>query len=185
MAKSDYKAYEDKMQKTVDAMVSEFETIRAGRASAAVLNKVTVNYYGTDTPLSQVATLSVPEPRMLVIQPWDPSLLKAIEKAILASDVGITPANDGKVIRLVFPTLTEERRRELTKEITKMGEDAKVAIRNIRREANDKCKEMKKASQMTEDEQKQSEKAVQDLVDKYIKLVDEVTAKKDKEIMEI
>ena len=185
MAKSDYKVYEDKMQKTVDAMVSEFETIRAGRASAAVLNKVTVNYYGTDTPLSQVATLSVPEPRMLVIQPWDPSLLKAIEKAILASDVGITPTNDGKNVRLAFPPLTEERRRDLTKLVHKYAEEGKVAVRNVRRDAMEYFKAQKKKSEITEDDLKICEKELQELTDEYIKKVDAAAAKKEKELLEI
>ena len=150
-----------------------------------MLSRVNVDYYGTPTPISSVANVNVSDARTLTITPWDASLNKPIEKAILASDVGITPSNDGKVIRLLFPQLTEERRKELKKQISKMGEDTKVALRNIRREANDKCKEMKKASEMNEDEQKQSEKSVQDLTDKYIKMVDEITAKKDKEIMEI
>lgn len=183
--KLDTKAYEAKMKKTIEVYEDNLGTVRVGRANAAVLSRVTVDYYGTPTPISSVANVSVSDARTLTITPWDASLNKPIEKAILASDVGITPSNDGKVIRLMFPQLTEERRKELKKQIAKMGEDAKVALRNIRREANDKCKEMKKASEMTEDEQKTSEKSVQDLVDKYIKLVDEVTAKKDKEIMEI
>jgi len=183
--KLDTKAYETKMKKTIEVYEDNLGTVRVGRANAAVLSRVTVDYYGTPTPINSVANVSVADARTLTITPWDASLNKPIEKAILASDVGITPSNDGKVIRLMFPQLTEERRKELKKQIAKMGEDAKVALRNIRREANDKCKEMKKASEMTEDEQKASEKSVQDLVDKYIKLVDEVTAKKDKEIMEI
>ena len=183
--KLDTKAYEAKMKKTIEVYEDNLGTVRVGRANAAVLSRVTVDYYGTPTPISSVANVSVSDARTLTITPWDASLNKPIEKAILASDVGITPSNDGKVIRLMFPQLTEERRKELKKQIAKMGEDAKVALRNIRREANDKCKEMKKASEMTEDEQKTSEKSVQDLVDKYIKLVDEVTAKKDMEIMEI
>ncbi|MCQ2446563.1 MAG: ribosome recycling factor [Clostridia bacterium] len=184
MAKSDYKVYEDKMQKTVDSLESEFGTIRAGRASATVLDKVTVNYYGSDTPLSQVASISVPEPRMLVIQPWDPSLLKAIEKAILASDVGITPTNDGKNIRLAFPPLTEERRRDLTKLVHKYAEEGKVAVRNVRRDAVEAFKAQKKKSEITEDDLKICEKDMQDLTDKYIKKVEDTAAKKEKELME-
>jgi len=184
MAKSDYKVYEDKMQKTIDSLISEFGTIRAGRASATVLDKVTVDYYGTQTPLNQVGSISVPEPRMLVVQPWDPSLLKAIEKAILASDVGITPTNDGKSIRLAFPPLTEERRKELTKLVRKYAEEGKVAVRNVRREAVDAFKAMKKKSEITEDDLKICEKDMQDLTDKYVKKVDEVSAKKEKELME-
>ena len=183
--KLDTKVFESKMKKTIEVYEDNLASVRVGRANAAVLSRVTVDYYGTPTPISSVANVSVADARTLTITPWDGSLNKPIEKAILASDVGITPSNDGKVIRLLFPQLTEERRKELKKQIAKMGEDAKVALRNIRREANDKCKEMKKNSEMNEDEQKQSEKSVQDLTDKYIKLVDEVTAKKDKEIMEI
>jgi len=183
--KLDTKVYEEKMKKTIELYAHELETIRAGRASAAVLEKVQIDYYGAPTPISAVASIKVTDARTLAISPWDASLLKNIERAILASDVGITPANDGKVIRLVFPALTEERRRELTKEIMKMGEESKVAIRNIRRDANEKCKEMKKDGELTEDEQKLSEKDVQNLTDKYIKELDEVTANKNKEIMSI
>jgi len=183
--KSEYKPYEAKMQKTVDSLASELATIRAGRASAAVLDKVTVPYYGTETPLSQVSSISVPEPRMLTIQPWDPSLMKAIEKAILASDVGITPTNDGKVIRLAFPPLTEERRRDLTKQVKKYSEEAKVAVRNIRREAVDAFKAMKKKAEITEDDLKIADKDLQDLTDLFVKKVEDVAAKKEKELMEI
>lgn len=183
--KLDTKVFEDKMKKTIELYSHELETIRAGRANPAVLDKVEIDYYGSPTQISAVASIKATDARTLAISPWDASLLKSIEKAILASDVGITPANDGKVIRLAFPALTEERRKELSKDITKMGEEAKVAIRNIRREANDKCKSMKKNSEMTEDEQKSSEKTVQDLTDKYIKEVDNVTAAKTKEIMSI
>ena len=184
MAKSEYKVYEDKMQKTIDSLVSEFGTIRAGRASASVLDKVTIDYYGTQTPLNQVGSISVPEPRMLVVQPWDPSLLKSIEKAILASDIGITPTNDGKSVRLAFPPLTEERRKDLTKLVRKYSEEAKVAVRNVRREAVDAFKAMKKKSEITEDDLKICEKDMQDLTDKYVKKVEEVSAKKEKELME-
>ena len=183
--KLDTKAFEAKMKKTIEVYEDNLGSVRVGRANASILSRVNVDYYGTPTPINSVANVSVSDARTLTITPWDASLNKPIEKALLASDIGITPSNDGKVIRLLFPQLTEERRKELKKQVAKMGEDAKVALRNIRREANDKCKEMKKASEMNEDEQKASEKSVQDLTDKYIKQVDEVTAKKDKEIMEI
>ena len=183
--KLDVKVFEEKMKKSVASYQHELETIRAGRASVSVLDKIQVDYYGAPTQINAIAEVKTADARTLVISPWDPSTLKGIERAILASDLGITPANDGKVIRLVFPTLTEERRKELSKEITKMGEDCKVAIRNIRRDANDKCKTMKKNGEMTEDEQKASEKQVQDLTDKLIKEVDAVTANKTKEIMSL
>lgn len=183
--KLDIKIYEEKMKKSIASYQHELETIRAGRANASVLDKIQVDYYGAPTQINAIAEVKVADARTLVISPWDPSTLKGIERAILASDLGITPANDGKLIRLVFPTLTEERRKELSKEITKMGEDTKVAIRNIRRDANDKCKAMKKNGEMTEDEQKASEKQVQDLTDKLIKEVDAVTANKNKEIMSL
>ncbi|MBE6551264.1 MAG: ribosome recycling factor [Ruminococcaceae bacterium] len=183
--KLDTKPYEEKMQKTVNTYEKEFSTIRAGRANPAVLNKINVDYYGTPTPINSLAEVKVPEPRMITIQPWDAKVLKDIEKAILASDVGITPVNDGKIIRLAFPQPTEERRKELTKQITKMGEEGKVAIRNIRREATDKIKDMKKKSEMTEDEQKQSEKLIQDVTDKFTKMMDGVVAAKNKEIMTV
>ena len=185
MAKSDYKVYEDKMQKTIDSLISEFGTIRAGRASASVLDKVTVDYYGTQTPLNQVGSISVPEPRMLVVQPWDPSLLKAIEKAIQTSDLGINPQNDGRVIRLAFPQLTEERRKDLTKQVRKYGEEGKVAVRNIRRDAMDEIKKQTKKSEITEDDQKLLEKELQDVTDKRCKDIDELTAKKEKELMAV
>ncbi len=183
--KLDTKEFEEKMKKTVKGLESEFGTIRAGRANPAILDKVTVDYYGSPTQISGVASVSVPDARTLVIAPWDISLLKQIEKAISISDIGITPQNDGKVIRLVFPALTEDRRKELAKQVQRMVEDTKVSIRNIRRDANDKCKTMKKNNEMTEDEQKSSEKAVQDLTDKYTKLLDSVGADKEKEIMSI
>ena len=183
--KLDVKVFEEKMKKSVASYQHELETIRAGRASVSVLDKIQVDYYGAPTQINAIAEVKTADARTLVISPWDPSTLKGIERAILASDLGITPANDGKVIRLVFPTLTEERRKELSKEITKMGEDCKVAIRNIRRDANDKCKAMKKNGEMTEDEQKASEKQVQERTDFYIKKVDEITTAKVKEIMEI
>ena len=179
------KEFEEKMKKTVSIYEREIATIRAGRANPAVLDKISVDYYGAPTPINQLATVSVTDARTLVIQPWDNSLLKTIDRAIQASDLGIMPQNDGKVIRITFPPLTEERRRELTKQVGRMGEDAKISIRNIRRDANDKAKEMKKKGEMTEDEQKASEKTVQELTDKYIKEIDALTAKKNKEIMEI
>lgn len=177
--------YENKMKKSVAAYVENLDSIRAGRANPSVLNKVTVDYYDTATPISQVADVKASDAHTLVITPWDMTVLKGIEKAILTSDIGITPANDGKVIRLIFPQLTEERRRELTKQVSKEGEEAKVAIRNIRRDANDKIKAMKKASEITEDEVKESEKEVQDLTDKYIKNIDEISAAKEKELLSI
>ena len=177
--------YEEKMKKSVAVYRDSLTVIRAGRANTAVLKGIEVSYYGTPTPINQMAEIKATDPRTLAITPWDMTTLKDIEKAILASDVGITPVNDGKVIRLSFPQLTEERRKELTKQISKMGEEAKVAIRNIRRDANDKIKEMKKNSEINEDEQKQSEKLTQDLTDKYIKEIDKVTEEKEKEIMEI
>lgn len=183
--KLELKTYEEKMKKTISVYEEDLAGIRVGRASAKVLDKISVPYYGVPTPVNQVADIKVPDAKTLLITPWDPSVLKALEKALQASDLGITPQSDGKSVRLVFPALTEDRRKELTKQVKDMGEDAKVALRNIRRDANDKCKEMKKASEMTEDEQKSSEKDVQDLTDKYIKEVDKVTDKKKSEIMEI
>lgn len=183
--KLDTKPYEEKMQKTIAAFNSDIATIRVGKANARVLDKVTVDYYGSPTPVSQMAELKVPEPRTLLITPWDASTLKAIEKAIMASDVGITPQNDGKSIRLIFPQLTEERRKELTKQVAKRAEEAKVALRNIRRDANDHAKDLKKKGEMTEDEQRQSDKLTQDLTDKYIKEVDDITTAKNKDIMSI
>ncbi len=177
--------YEDKMKKSISSFEMDLDSIRAGKANPAVLNKVNVEYYGTPTPISQVADVKASDARTLVITPWDMTIIKAIEKAILVSDIGITPANDGKVIRLAFPQLTEERRRELTKQVAKLSEDAKVALRNIRRDANDKIKAMKKNSEMTEDEAKDSEKSVQDLTDKYVKIVDDITAKKNNELLSI
>ncbi len=183
--KLDTKEFEKKMQKSIEAYENELKTIRAGRATPAVLDKITVEYYGSPSPLSAVASISSPDARTLVITPWDKTTLKLIEKAILTSDLGINPQNDGSMIRLAFPPLTEERRKELTKDISKKGEAAKVALRNIRRDANDKCKEQKKAGAMTEDEQKISEKEIQDLTDKYTKQLDKVTEAKSREIMEI
>ena len=183
--KLDTKAFEDKMKKTIAVLEEEFACIRIGRASARVLDKITVPYYGTPPAVDGVATVKAIDARTLAITPWETNMLKELEKAIQASDIGITPQNDGKCLRLVFPALTEERRKELTKQTAKMGEEAKVAVRNIRREANDKAKEMKKNSEMTEDEQKASEKIVQDLADRYVKEVDAAVEKKNKEIMEL
>lgn len=183
--KLDTKTYEEKMKKSLSSYMGELSTIRAGRANPDVLSKITVDYYGTPTAINQLAEVKISDARTLTIQPWDASTTKNVERAILASDLGLNPQNDGKVIRLVFPQPTEERRRELAKQISKMGEEAKVAVRNIRRDANDICKDMKKKNEMTEDEQKASERAVQDLTDKYIKEIDQVTDRKSKEIMEI
>ena len=183
--KLDKKEFETKMQKSTSSYESELETIRVGRANPNVLNKITVDYWGVPTPITQVGDVKVPDARTLLITPWEANLAKAVEKAINMSDLGINPQNDGKSIRLVFPPLTEERRRDLQKQVAKFGEEAKVAVRNIRRDANDLCKKMKKDSQMTEDEQKASEKEIQDLTDKFIKKIDEITERKQKEILEI
>lgn len=180
-----HKEYGVKMQKTVDVVKSDFAGVRAGRANAAVLDKITVEYYGTPTPLNQVAAISSPDPRVLQVQPWDSSLLKAIEKAIQTSDLGINPQNDGRIIRLTFPQLTEERRKELTKQVRKYGENGKVAIRNIRRDAIDKFKAMQKKSEITEDEYKEYEKSMQDMTDKRCKEIDDLTAKKEAELMSV
>ncbi|MEG0018670.1 MAG: ribosome recycling factor [Hydrogenoanaerobacterium sp.] len=177
--------YDEKMNKTLSALGSNFSGIRAGRASAAILEKVMVDYYGVPTSINSMAAVSVPEARMLVIQPWDKSTLKPIEKAILASDIGINPNNDGSAIRLMFPPLTEERRKELSKKIGKYGEEAKVSVRAIRRDANEKFKALKKSSEITEDDLKNYEDDLQKLTDKYIKDVDKMCEIKEKEIMEI
>ena len=182
---SEYKEFTDKMEKTCSVLVESFNAVRAGRANAAVLDKITVDYYGTDTPIQQVATISSPDPRTLAIQPWDGSVLKAIEKAIQASDLGINPQNDGRIIRLVFPQLTEERRKELIKQVKKYSEDAKVAVRNIRRDAIDKFKKQQKASEITEDDYKIAEKDIQKLTDDYAKEIDKICAAKEKELTEI
>ena len=179
------KEAEIRMQKTIDAVKSDFGSVRAGRANAAVLDRIQVEYYGSPTPLNQVASISSPDPRQLVIQPWDSSLLKAIEKAILTSDLGINPQNDGRVIRLSFPQLTEERRKDLTKQVRKYAEGGKVAIRNIRRDAMDKVKAAKKKSEITEDDAKDIEKKLQDVTDKYIKKVDDLAVEKEKELMSV
>ena len=177
--------YDAKMQKTVDVVVSDFASVRAGRANAGVLDRIAVEYYGTETPIHQVASISTPDPRTLVIQPWDATLLKAIEKAILISELGINPQNDGKVIRLNFPQLTEERRKELTKQVKKYGENGKVAVSNIRRDAMDKLKAMEKKSEITEDDLKEYEKDLQKVTDKRIKEIDDLTAKKEAELMAV
>ena len=183
--KLDTKEFEEKMKKSVNAYADNLSTIRAGRANPDVLKKINVDYYGSPTAISAIAEIKVADARTIVITAWDKSAMKGIEKAILTSDLGINPQNDGSCIRLTFPPTTEERRRELSKQIAKMGEDAKVAIRNIRRDANDKVKALKKNSEMTEDEAKSSDKNIQDLTDKFIKEIDGVTASKTKEIMEI
>jgi ribosome recycling factor len=180
-----HQEFDAKMKKTIDVVKSDFSSVRAGRANAAVLDKITVEYYGTPSPLSQVAAITSPDPRSLMIQPWDVSLLKAIEKAIMTSELGINPSNDGKVIRLMFPQLTEERRKELIKLVKKYNENGKVAIRNIRRESIDKYKAMQKKSEMTEDTFKEYEKDMQDMTDKRCKEIDDLTAAKETELMAV
>ena len=179
------KVYNEKMEKTIHVLEKNYAAIRAGRANPAVLDKVMVDYYGTPTPIQSMAAVSVSEARILIIQPWDKSTLKPIEKAIQMSDIGINPSNDGSVIRISFPPLTEERRKELCKQIHKEGEEAKVAIRSIRRDANEKVKAMKKSSEISEDEQKMLEEQMQKMTDKFCKTIDEIAAKKEKEILEI
>ena len=183
--KLDTKEYEGKMIKSVSSYRENLSSIRAGKANPDVLKKIDVDYYGSPTAISSIAEVKVTDARTITITAWDKSAMKGIEKAILTSDLGINPQNDGACIRLTFPPMTEERRKELSKQVAKLGEDAKVAIRNIRRDANDKTKLMKKNSEMTEDEAKSSDKTIQDLTDKYIKEIDAVTAAKTKEIMEI
>lgn len=177
--------YGKRMEKSLDHLAEEFGAVRAGRANAKVLDRITVEYYGSETPLNGVATISTPDARTLVIQPWDTTLLKEIQKAIQTSDLGINPQNDGKVIRLIFPQLTEERRKELTKQVKKYAEEAKVAMRNIRRDGMDYVKKLKKNNEITEDDQKKAEKDLQDLLDKYTKKADEALAAKEKELMSI
>lgn len=179
------KIYDEKMGKTIDVVKADFASVRAGRANAGVLDRIQVEYYGTPTPIQQVASISTPDPRTLAIQPWDTSMLKAIEKAIQTSDLGINPSNDGRVIRLAFPQLTEERRLELTKQVRKYGENGKVAIRNVRRDAVDHFKELKKKSEITEDTQKDLEKEIQDITDKRCKEIDALMAEKEKELMAV
>jgi ribosome recycling factor len=182
---SEYQEFENKMKKTCDALESQFATIRAGRANAAVLDQITVDYYGSPTPINQVASIATPDARSLLIQPWDASILKGIEKAIMTSDLGIHPQNDGRMIRLVFPPLTEERRLDLVRQTKKYGEEAKVAIRNIRRDAIEKFKKMQKASEITEDDYKNTEKDIQKLTDDFTKEIDKIMANKEKELREI
>lgn len=177
--------YEEKMNKSLDSLANEYTTIRAGRANPHILDKITVEYYGTPTNLQSVANISVSEARTLVIQPWEASLIKEIEKAILVSDIGITPNNDGKVIRLNFPELTEERRKDLVKDVKKKGEDAKVAIRNIRRDANDMVKKQQKANEISEDEQKNAEDSIQKMTDEFVAKIDKMIEAKSKEIMTV
>ena len=185
MLKDEYKVYEEKMGKSIEAVAADFAAVRAGRANAGVLDRILVEYYGTPTPLNQVAAISAPDPRTLTIQPWDASLLKEIEKAIQVSDLGINPQNDGRLIRLSFPQLTEERRKDLTKQVKKYAEDGKVAVRNIRRDAMDDIKAAKKNSEITEDDQKNLEKELQELTDKRCKDIDELCAKKEQELMAV
>ncbi|MGL5435282.1 MAG: ribosome recycling factor [Lachnospiraceae bacterium] len=179
------KVYEDKMNKSLDSLMGELATIRAGRANPHVLDRIKIDYYGTPTPIQQVGNISIPEARMIVIQPWEKNLLKEIEKALLTSDLGINPTNDGNVIRLVFPELTEERRKGLAKDVKKKGEGAKVAIRNIRRDANDAIKKMEKTNEISEDELKTSEDKIQKITDKMIEKIDGVVDNKTKEIMTV
>ena len=181
----DYTSIEEKMKKTINMYEGNLAEIRAGRANPAILNKISVEYYGTQTPINQVAGISVPEARLIVIQPWDMSVLKEIERAILASDIGITPNNDGKVIRLNFPELNEERRKEIVKDIHKLGEEAKIAIRNSRRDGIDEARSKQKASEITEDDLKQAEEQIQKLTDKYVAEIDKITENKEKEIMTV
>lgn len=185
MTKEDYKPIEEKMQKTINALKETLSGLRAGRANPSILDKIHVDYYGVPTPINQLGNISVPEGRVILIQPWDAKTLKEIEKAIQKSDIGINPNNDGKVIRLIFPVLTEERRKELTKVARKDGEEAKVAIRSIRRDAIEHYKTMKKNTQITEDDLKEAEKEVQHITDKYITEVDKIFTNKEKEIMEV
>ena len=182
---ADINSYDERMKKTIEVVKSNFAAVRAGRANAGVLDRITVEYYGAPTPLNQVANVGSPDPRTLTIQPYDMSLLKAIEKAIQTSDLGINPQNDGRVIRLSFPQLTEERRKDLTKQVRKYGEEGKVALRNIRRDAMDDIKKKTKKSELTEDDQKKLEKELQDLTDKRCKDIDDLTAKKEKELMAV
>ena len=181
----DIKVYEAKMEKTLSNLQEEYVSIRAGRANPHILDKIQVDYYGTPSSLQSVANISVPEARMIQIQPWEASLIKDIEKAILASDIGLTPANDGKVIRLVFPELTEDRRKELVKDVKKKGENAKVAVRNVRRDANDTIKKENKANEISEDEQKQLEDKIQKLTDKFVAKIDDAVEAKSAEVMTV
>lgn len=182
---AEIKEFEDKMEKTIETLLEDYATIRAGRANPHILDKIRVDYYGTPTPLQQVANVSVPEPRMIQIQPWESSLIKEIEKMILVSDLGLTPTNDGKTIRLIFPELTEERRKEIVKDIKKKGENAKVAIRNVRRDANDFFKKQNKDSLISDDEYKNAEDDIQKLTDRYVAEVDKAVDGKSKEILTV
>ena len=182
---AEIKEFKNRMIKTAEVLSTQFDTVRAGRANAAVLDQIEVDYYGSPTPIRQIASISSPDPRTLLIQPWDGSTLKLIEKAILTSELGINPQNDGRVIRLVFPQLTAERRNELAKQVRKYGEEAKVAVRNIRRDAMDKFKKEQKKGEITEDDLKDLEKDMQKLTDDYTKEVDKLTAAKEKELFEI
>ena len=185
MLKDEYKVYEEKMRKSIDSVAADFASVRAGRANAAVLDRIMVDYYGSPTPINQIAAVAVAEARILTITPWDRSMLKPISKAIQTSDIGINPIDDGQVIRLVFPAPTEERRKQLTKDVQKQGEEAKIAVRNVRRDAMYKFKAQKKAGELTEDDQKKLEDETQKLTDKYVKQIDEICANKNKEIMEV
>ena len=182
---SDYKEFTARMEKTCEVLVSQFDAVRAGRANAAVLKPITVDYYGTPTPVNQLAAVSVTEARTLTIQPWDASILRQIEKAIQKSDIGINPMNDGKLIRLIFPPLTEDRRKGIVKDVQRIAEDTKVQIRNVRRDTIDKLKSLKKSGELTEDDLKHGEKKTQELTDKFIKKVDSISADKQKEVMEL
>ena len=184
MLKDEYKVYEEKMQKSIDSVAADFASVRAGRANAAVLDRIMVDYYGTPTPVNQVGNVTVPEARLIQIQPWDKTMIKAITKAIQTSDLGINPNNDGSVIRLVFPELTEERRKELVKDVKKKGEAAKVAIRNIRRDGNDSFKKLK-GTEISEDEIKDMEEDLQKMTDKFVKEVDKAVEVKSKEVMTV
>lgn len=183
--KEDYKSFSDKMDKSISVLDEQLDTVRAGRANPSILNKITIEYYGTETPINQVGNITVPEARLLVFQPWDASVLKEVEKAIQKSDIGINPNNDGKTLKLVFPPLTEERRVSLTKQVKKYGEDTKTAVRNVRREAMEYFKNLKKKSEITEDDLKDAEKEVQNITDKHVAQIDKIIAAKEKELMEI
>lgn len=183
--KEDYKQFSEKMDKSISVLEDQMDTVRAGRANPSILNKITIEYYGTETPINQVGNITVPEARLLVFQPWDASVLKEVEKAIQKSDIGINPNNDGKTLKLIFPPLTEERRVSLTKQVKKYGEDTKTAVRNIRREAMEYFKNLKKKSEITEDDLKDAEKEVQNITDKHVAQIDKVVAAKEKELMEI
>ena len=185
MLKDEYKVYEEKMSKSIDSVSADFASVRAGRANASVLDRIMVDYYGSPTPIQQIASITSPDPRSLVIQPWDTSAVKLIKKAIETSDLGINPQDDGRSLRLAFPQLTEERRKELTKLVRKTAEESKVAIRSIRRDAVDQVKKLKKNNEITEDDQKKAEEDIQKLTDAAIKDIDKIDAEKEKEIMEV